>query len=51
MIRESTDQLEKRLQQAERSADFAREEVIIAQVCRKQEEHANIQVEHILERV
>jgi hypothetical protein len=51
MIRASTDQLEQRLQQAKRSAEFAREEALLAQACRKQEEHAKIQVKHRLERV
>jgi hypothetical protein len=35
MIRASTDQLEQRLQQAERSAEFAREEALLVQACRK----------------
>jgi hypothetical protein len=30
---------------------FAREEALLAQTCRKLEEHANVQVEHRLERV
>jgi hypothetical protein len=51
MIRASTDQLEKRLQQARGLSEFAREEVFLVQACRKQEEHAKIQVEHRLERV
>jgi hypothetical protein len=51
MIRASTDQLEQRLQQEERSAEFAREEDLLVQTCRKQEEHEKIQVNHRLERV
>jgi hypothetical protein len=51
MIRASTDQLEQRLQQAERSAKYAREEALLAQACKTQEAHAKIQVEHRLERV
>jgi hypothetical protein len=51
MIRASTDQLEKRLQQAERSTKYARDEVLLVQACRTQEAHEKIQVEHRLERV
>jgi hypothetical protein len=42
MIRASNDQSEQRLQQAERSVEFAREEVLLVKTCRKQEEHAKI---------
>jgi hypothetical protein len=51
MIRASTDQLDQRLQQVERSTEFTKKEVLLAQECRKQEEHSKIQVEHRLERV
>jgi hypothetical protein len=51
MIRASTDQLEQRLQQAKRNAEFAREEALLSQACRTQEEYAKVQVEHKLERV
>jgi hypothetical protein len=46
MIIESTAQLYKRLQQANRSAKNVRKESLLAQ-----EAHAKIQVEHRLERV
>jgi hypothetical protein len=42
MIKESTDHLDKLLSQAERYAKFAREEVLLAQTCRKKEEHTKI---------
>jgi hypothetical protein len=51
MIRASTDQLEQRLQQDERTAEFAREETLLSQACRTQEEFTKIQVEQKLERV
>jgi hypothetical protein len=38
MIRESTYQLEKRIQQTDRSSEFAREKEFLAQMCRKKEE-------------
>jgi hypothetical protein len=34
----------------ERSTEFTREEALLVKTCRKQEEHAKIQVEHRLER-
>jgi hypothetical protein len=43
--------LEKRLEQAERSVEFAREEALLSQDFIKHESHAKIQVEHRLERV
>jgi hypothetical protein len=51
LIRASTDQLEKRLQEAERSVEVARKEEFLAQTCRTQEVHDKIQVERKLERV
>jgi hypothetical protein len=51
LIRASTDQLEKRLQEAERSVEVARKEEFVAQTCRMQEAHDKIQVQHKLERV
>jgi hypothetical protein len=51
LIRASTDQLEKRLQEAERSAEVARKEEFFAQTCRMQEAHEKIQVQCKLERV
>jgi tetrahydromethanopterin S-methyltransferase subunit G len=51
MIRASTDQLEQRLQQAERSVEFTREETLLAQACKKIGRTCQDQVEHKLERV
>jgi hypothetical protein len=51
MIRASIDQLEHRLQQAERYVKVAREEAFLVQPSRQQEEHAKVQVKHKLERV
>jgi hypothetical protein len=51
LIRASTDQLEKRLQEAERSTEVARKEEFIAQTCRIQEEHDKLQVQRKLEKV
>jgi hypothetical protein len=51
LIRESTDQLEQRLQEAERSVKIARKEEFVAQTCRMQEAHNKIQVQHKLDRV
>jgi hypothetical protein len=51
LIRESTDQLDQRLQEAKRSAKHAREEEILVHTCNTQESPANIQVECITERV
>jgi hypothetical protein len=51
LIRASTDQLEQRLQEAERSAEVARKEEFVAQTCRMQEAHDKIQVQRKLERV
>jgi hypothetical protein len=42
MIRASTDQLEKRLQQAKSTAEFAREEELLSQVHITQEEYDKI---------
>jgi hypothetical protein len=51
LIRSSIDQLEKRLQQAERSSKVTREETFLPQASRQEEEEAKVQVEKRLERV
>jgi len=51
LIRESTYQLNQRLQEAERSFEVARKEEFAAQTCMMQEAHEKIQVQRKLERV
>jgi hypothetical protein len=51
LIRASTDQLEKRLQEAKRSAEIARKEKLVAHTYRMQEAHDKHQVQHKLEKV
>jgi hypothetical protein len=51
LIRASTDQLEKRLQEAKRSTEVARKEEFVTQTCRMQEAHDKLQVQHKLEKV
>jgi hypothetical protein len=51
LIRASTDQLEQRLQEAERSTEIARKEQFVAHTYRMQEAHDKLQVQHKLEKV
>jgi hypothetical protein len=51
LIRASMDQLEKRLQEAERSVEIARKEQFVVQTCRMQEAHDKLQVQRKLEKV
>jgi hypothetical protein len=51
LIRASTDQLEKRLQEAERSTEIARKEQFVEHTYRMQEAHDRLQVQCKLEKV
>jgi hypothetical protein len=51
LIRASTDQLEKRLQDAESSAELARKEQLYAQTCRMEEKHDRLLAQCKLEKV
>jgi hypothetical protein len=51
LIRASTDQLEKRLQEAERSIKIARKEQFVAHTYRMQEAHDKLQVLRKLEKL
>jgi hypothetical protein len=51
LIKASTDQLEHRIQQEEREADFWKQEGLLAETQRMQEEHLKIQAEKKVEKV
>jgi deoxyadenosine/deoxycytidine kinase len=51
LIRASTEKLEQRIQQEEREAEFWKQEGLLAQTRRMQEEHLKIQAEQKVEKV
>jgi hypothetical protein len=51
IIRASTEKLEQRIQQAEREANFWKQEGLLVQDTMNKEEYSNIQAEHKVEKV